>query len=173
MLMFSIKPLYNSHKLETVTAEKRASASDILLLHAHFSPDLCSVYLNPSPVSTYVGVLECVCVCDLGDSGMDLSHSMRHSSKNAIPTKPQKQPAIAQNFHIKKRGGKKGERERGEGRGKKGASEGESEEREQREVPVVAAVVLVCLPADEPQGSHGTFEAGRRAGVKTEGGGRE
>ncbi len=105
---------------------------------------------------------------------MDLSHSMRHSSKNAIPTKPQKQPAIAQNFHIKKRGGKKGERERGEGRGKKGASEGESEEREQREVPVVAAVVLVCLPADEPQGSHGTFEAGRRAGVKTEGGvGRE
>lgn len=53
---------------------------------------------------------------------------MRHSSKNAIPTKPQKQPAIAQNFHIKKRGGKKGER-RGK-RGKKEASEEEGEERE-------------------------------------------
>lgn len=37
---------------------------------------------------------------------------MRHSSKNAIPTKPQRQPAIAQNFHIKKRGGEKKERER-------------------------------------------------------------
>lgn len=34
---------------------------------------------------------------------MDRSHSMRHSSKNAIPTKPQRQPAIAQNFHIKRR----------------------------------------------------------------------
>lgn len=87
---------------------------------------------------------------------------MRHSSKNAIPTKPQKQPAIAQNFHIKKRGGKK--RESGEGREKKGVSEAEGEEREKREVPVVAAAVLVCLPADEPQGSHGTFEARRRAG---------
>lgn len=43
---------------------------------------------------------------------MDRSHSMRHSSKNAIPTKPQRQPAIAQNFHIKKRGGEKKERER-------------------------------------------------------------
>lgn len=80
---------------------------------------------------------------------------MRHSSKNAIPTKPQKQPAIAQNFHIKRRGGKKRER-RGK---KKGARERASE----REVPVVAAVVLVCLPADEPQGSHGTFKARRKA----------
>lgn len=87
---------------------------------------------------------------------------MRHSSKNAIPTKPQKQPAIAQNFHIKKSEGKK--RESGEGREKKGASEAEGEEREKREVPVVAAVVLVCLPADEPQGSHGTFKARRRRG---------
>lgn len=65
---------------------------------------------------------------------MDLSHSMRHSSKNAIPTKPQRQPAIAQNFHIKKRGGKKkGEREereegkgseRGRGRKERGSSGG-------------------------------------------------
>lgn len=88
---------------------------------------------------------------------------MRHSSKNAIPTKPQKQPAIAQNFHIKKRGGKKTERGRGGREKKKGASEGEGEEREKREVPVVAAAVLVCLPADEPQGSHGTFEARKGA----------
>lgn len=43
---------------------------------------------------------------------MDRSHSMRHSSKNAIPTKPQRQPAIAQNFHIKKRGGEKKKRKR-------------------------------------------------------------
>lgn len=86
---------------------------------------------------------------------------MRHSSKNAIPTKPQKQPAIAQNFHIKKRGGKKGER-RGKREKKKRARKREKRENE-REVPVVAAVVLVCLPADEPQGSHGTFEASRRA----------
>lgn len=86
---------------------------------------------------------------------------MRHFSKNAIPTKPQEQPAIAQNFHIKKRGGKKGERR---GRRKKKLSSEEGEEREKREVPAVAAVVLVCLPADEPQGSHGTFEAKRRAG---------
>lgn len=90
---------------------------------------------------------------------------MRHSSKNAIPTKPQKQPAIAQNFHIKKRGGKKRERE-WRGKRKKGVSKAEGEEREKREVPVVAAAVLVCLPADEPQGSHGTFEARRRAGGK-------
>lgn len=84
---------------------------------------------------------------------------MRHSSKNAIPTKPQKQPAIAQNFHIKKRGGKK--RKRVEGREKKERGRGRRERK--REVPVVAAVVLVCLPADEPQGSHGTFAARRRA----------
>lgn len=35
-------------------------------------------------------------------------------------------------------------------------------EGEQSEVPVVAAVVLVCLPADKPQGSQGTFEARTR-----------
>lgn len=99
-------------------------------------------------------------VCVSAHAGMGLGHSMRHSSKNAIPTKPQKQPAIAQNFHIKKRGGK--EREEIEEREKR-AREGEGEEREKREVPVVAAVVLVCLPADEPQGSHGTFEGRRRA----------
>lgn len=87
---------------------------------------------------------------------------MRHSSKNAIPTKPQKQPAIAQNFHIKKRGGKKGER-RGKRKKKKRVRKRVKRENE-REVPVVAAVVLVCLPADKPQGSHGTFEARRRAG---------
>lgn len=46
---------------------------------------------------------------------------------------------------------KKGERERGK------ASEGEKSE-----VPVVAAVVLVCLPADKPQGSQGAFEARTR-----------
>lgn len=33
---------------------------------------------------------------------------------------------------------------------------------EKSEVPVVAAVVLVCLPADKPQGSHETFEARTR-----------
>lgn len=46
---------------------------------------------------------------------------------------------------------KKGERE------EKRESEGEKSE-----VPVVAAVVLVCLPADKPQGSQGTFEARTR-----------
>lgn len=47
------------------------------------------------------------------------------------------------------------------------------EKREKREVPVVAAVVLVCLPADKPQGSHGTFEAGTRAEGREEEGGKE
>lgn len=68
-------------------------------------------------------------VCVSAHAGMGLGHSMRHSSKNAIPTKPQKQPAIAQNFHIKKRGGK--EREEIEEREKR-AREGEGEEREKR-----------------------------------------
>lgn len=54
---------------------------------------------------------------------------MRHSSKNAIPTKPQKQPAIAQNFHIKKSGGEKKEGKKSEGQGyerekKRGSSGG-------------------------------------------------
>ena len=45
---------------------------------------------------------------------------MRHSSKNAIPTEPQRQPAIAQNFHIKNgEGGKEG----GKGTRKKQESE--------------------------------------------------
>lgn len=51
----------------------------------------------------------------------------------------------------KKKFFKKGERE------EKRESEGEKSE-----VPVVAAVVLVCLPADKPQGSQGTFEARTR-----------
>lgn len=88
---------------------------------------------------------------------------MRHSSKNAIPTKPQKQPAIAQNFHIKKSGGEKKE-------GKKARDRATRERR--REVPVVAAAVLVCLPADEPQGSHGTFEAKRGEPQRMRGRGR-
>lgn len=41
-----------------------------------------------------------------------------------------------------------------------------------REVPVVAAAVLVCLPADEPQGSHGTFEAKRGEPQRMRGRGR-
>lgn len=61
---------------------------------------------------------------------MDKSHNMRHSSKNAIPTKPQEKPAIAQNFHIKKKGGKEGERRRKRGGGD--MSKGEGEEREER-----------------------------------------
>lgn len=61
---------------------------------------------------------------------------------------------------LKREEGKKRGRER-KGKREKGASEGEGEK---REVPVVAAVVLVCLPADKPQGSHGTFEARTRAG---------
>lgn len=62
---------------------------------------------------------------------MDKSHNMRHSSKNAIPTKPQEKPAIAQNFHIKKKGGKEGERRRKRGGGGD-MSKGEGEEREER-----------------------------------------
>lgn len=45
-------------------------------------------------------------------------------------------------------------------REEKGASEGEK-----NEVPAVAAAVLVCLPADKPQGSHETFEAEESTGV--------
>ena len=50
---------------------------------------------------------------------------MKHSSKNAIPTRPQKQPSIAQNFHIKKSPGKKNEEEVKEEE-EEGAGENES-----------------------------------------------
>lgn len=68
-----------------------------------YNPDLCMNVPNSiSNVHLCWGVGACVCMIGGGgDSGMDRSHSMRHSSKNAIPTKPQKQLAIAQNFHIK------------------------------------------------------------------------
>lgn len=49
-------------------------------------------------------------------------------------------------------------------REEKGASEGEKSE-----VPAVAAAVLVCLPADKPQGSHETFEAEESRGGMVEG----
>lgn len=96
MLLVSVWHLYNFSQAPSFSNSVCGSTSDIFShvhVYLHFQIRICAHKSVPIR-RQYPPMLVCLSVCVIGgDSGMDLSHSMRHSSKNAIPTKPQKQPA--------------------------------------------------------------------------------
>lgn len=117
-----------------------------------YNPDLCVQAPNSTPISTYVRA----CVYDGGET-LEWIEAIARGVLLKMPFPPNHRSSqqLLKTSTLKRDEEKN--KKKGRAREEKGVSRGEKSE-----VPVVAAVVLVCLPADKPQGSHGTFEARTR-----------